>query len=295
MFVEQKEASITMADVKWIKIATDIFDDEKILLIESLPEKYAIITCWFKLLCLAGKQNNSGVFLMNDKIAYTDEMLSTIFRMHVNTVRLSLQTFQNFGMIELIEGVITIPNWDKHQQLDALENKREYMKKYMAEKRANQKQIACKTNSKTNSKTNVSSLDKDIDIEEDIDNICITNINITNTSELVSLTPNENALISLILNNKKYFNIFQKDIDYYQDLYPAVNVLQELKLMKGWLDSNPSNRKTEKGIKAFITRWLGKKQDKAPRVQDNSTRNGFEGFEMLGDNERDEFEGFRTL
>ena len=44
-----------MADVKWIKITTDIFDDEKILLIESLPDAYAIITVWFKLLCLAGK------------------------------------------------------------------------------------------------------------------------------------------------------------------------------------------------------------------------------------------------
>ena len=52
-----------MADVKWIKITTDIFDDEKILLIESLPDAYSIIVVWFKLLCLAGKQNNSGVGL----------------------------------------------------------------------------------------------------------------------------------------------------------------------------------------------------------------------------------------
>ncbi len=48
--------------VKWIKIVTDIFDDEKILLIESLPDADSIIVIWFKLLCLAGKQNNSGVF-----------------------------------------------------------------------------------------------------------------------------------------------------------------------------------------------------------------------------------------
>jgi hypothetical protein len=146
-----------------------------------------------------------------------------------------------------------------------------------------------------NEKSDVYIMDTQVSIGKDsIDNICITNINITNTSELVSLTPNENALISLILNNKKYFNIFQKDIDYYQDLYPAVNVLQELKLMKGWLDSNPSNRKTEKGIKSFITRWLAKKQDKAPRVQNNNTsRNGFEGVTMLG--EENGFEGFETL
>lgn len=45
-----------MAEVKWIKIATDIFDDEKILLIEGLPDAYAIITVWFKLLCLAGRK-----------------------------------------------------------------------------------------------------------------------------------------------------------------------------------------------------------------------------------------------
>ena len=64
--------------VKWIKLCTDIFDDEKILLIESLPDCYAIITVWFKLLCLAGKQNNSGVFMMG-QIAYTDKMLATIF------------------------------------------------------------------------------------------------------------------------------------------------------------------------------------------------------------------------
>ena len=63
--------------MKWIKITTDIFDDEKILLIESLPDAYSIIVVWFKLLCLAGKQNNSGVFMMG-RIAYTDKMLATI-------------------------------------------------------------------------------------------------------------------------------------------------------------------------------------------------------------------------
>ena len=156
-----------MADVKWIKITTDIFDDEKLLLIESLPEADSIIVIWFKLLCLAGKMNNSGVFLMNDKIAFTDEMLATIFRRKKNTVKMALDTFQNFGMVEIVDNVITIPNWGKHQNLDQLENKREYMREYMQEYRKKQQGIACKTNSKTNSKTNVSLLDKDIDKEID--------------------------------------------------------------------------------------------------------------------------------
>lgn len=156
-----------MADVKWIKICTDIFDDEKILLIESLPDPYAVITVWFKLLCLAGKQNNSGVFMMG-KIAYTDKMLATIFRMNEATVKMALQTFEQFGMIEIIEGVITIPNWGKHQSLDQLENKKEYMRNYMKDYREKQKLLTEKS-CKTNSKTNVRQADKDIDKEKEID------------------------------------------------------------------------------------------------------------------------------
>ena len=156
-----------MAEVKWIKITTDIFDDEKILLIESLPDSYAIITAWFKLLCLAGKQNNSGVFMMG-KVAYTDKMLATIFRMKESTVTMALKVFEDFGMVEIVDGVITLPNWGKHQNLDQLESKKEYMRKYMNEYRQKQKALtAGKPSCKTNSKANVSSADKDIDKEGD--------------------------------------------------------------------------------------------------------------------------------
>jgi len=162
-----------VADVKWIKIVTDIFDDEKILLIESMPEHDAIIVIWFKLLCLAGKMNNGGVFIMNDKIPYTEEMLSTIFRRPLNTVRLALNVFEQFGMIERIDNVITIPNWSKHQTLDQLEERKEYMREYMQKYRERQKQLACKANSKvnseSNSKANVNSLDIDIEEDKDID------------------------------------------------------------------------------------------------------------------------------
>lgn len=131
-----------MAEVKWIKIATDIFSDEKILLIESMPEADAIIVIWFKLLCMAGKQNNSGVFMINDRFAYTDEMLATIFRRNVNVVRLALTTFEQFGMIEIVNHTITIPNWEKHQQLDALEKSREATKNRVRRHREKQRLLA---------------------------------------------------------------------------------------------------------------------------------------------------------
>ena len=156
-----------MADVKWIKITTDIFDDEKILLIESLPDAYAMITVWFKLLCLAGKQNNSGVFMMG-KIAYTDKMLATIFRMKESTVTMALQTFEQFGMVEIIDGVITIPNWGKHQSLDAYEKKKAYDRQYRAVQREKQKMLAIGSNDcQTSGRTTVVVPDKDIDKEKD--------------------------------------------------------------------------------------------------------------------------------
>lgn len=158
-----------MADVKWIKIATDIFDDEKILMIESLPNSDSIIVIWFKLLTFAGKQNNHGVFIMNDRIAYTEDMLAAIFRRDLNLVRMALKTFEQYGMIEIVEGTLTIPNWSKHQTLDKIEKRNEYHKQYMKEYREKQKLIACKVNgevnSEVNSGVNVNTLEKELEEE----------------------------------------------------------------------------------------------------------------------------------
>lgn len=151
-----------MADVKWIKLMTDVFDDEKILLIESLPEKDSLIVIWFKLLCLAGKQNNSGVFVFSNRMPYTDEMFATIFRRPINTVRLALATFQQYGMIDIVDDVVTIPNWNKHQSLDAYEKKKARDRLYQAERRAAQKALIEKSSDKS---SDIAFSDKDI--EED--------------------------------------------------------------------------------------------------------------------------------
>lgn len=128
-----------MSEIRWIKIVTDIFADEKILLIESMPEADTIIVIWFKLLCLAGIQNNLGIVTFKDKIPYTDEMLATIMRRPLNTVRLALETFEKFGMIERSEGIISIPNWEKHQNIDGMEKVREQGRERQKRFRENQK------------------------------------------------------------------------------------------------------------------------------------------------------------
>lgn len=118
-----------MADgVKWIKIVVDVFNDEKISMIETLPDGDSIIVIWFKLLCLAGQKNNGGIFFMKEKVPYTEEMLSAIFRRPLNTVRFAIRTFEQYGMVEIIDNVITIPSWSKHQSEAKLSEMREYNK-----------------------------------------------------------------------------------------------------------------------------------------------------------------------
>lgn len=157
------------SDVKWIKIVTDVFDDEKILLVESMPEADAIIVIWFKLLCFAGKQNNGGVFMLNDKLAYTDEMLATIFRRPLNTVRLALNTFEQFGMIEIIDNVITIPNWERHQNINALEKMKEQTRKRVAAHRDRQKQLTQRNAACNVTVTECNATDKEEDKEKEGD------------------------------------------------------------------------------------------------------------------------------
>lgn len=161
-----------MPEIKWIKITTDIFDDEKILLIESMPNADSLIVIWFKLLAFAGKSNNNGVFMLSDKIPYTDEMLATIFRRPINTVRLALSTFESFGMIEYMDGVLTISNWEKHQNVDGMEKIREQNRKRVAAYREKQKLLSGNVTCNV-TVTERNAVDKDKDKEQEKDKECI--------------------------------------------------------------------------------------------------------------------------
>lgn len=206
-----------MNEVKWIKIVTDIFDDEKMLLIDGMPERDGIIVIWFKLLCLAGKQNNCGLLTLTDRIAYTDEMLSQVFRRPLNTVRLALETFEQFGMIEIINDTIAISNWEKHQNQDAMDKIREQNRQRVAKYRNKQKStLEISENDKCNVTVTLPVTLRnatDIDIDKDIDNI--------EDNKLSSLSKNE-------CFDKKYTS---KDIvNLYHDIcksYPKVKALSE--------------------------------------------------------------------
>ena len=67
--------------------------------------------------------------------------------------------------------------------------------------------------------------------------------------------------ILLLLNDKTTYEVTEQDIIKWSELYPKVDVKQELRGMIGWLDANPKNRKTRRGVKRFINGWLKRAQD----------------------------------
>lgn len=70
-------------------------------------------------------------------------------------------------------------------------------------------------------------------------------------------------VITFPLNDKSEYSVTESEVVEWQELYPALDVMQELRSMKGWLISNPQKRKTRRGINNFINTWLSKSQNKA--------------------------------
>lgn len=205
-----------MAEIKWIKIATNIFDDEKLLLIETMPEADGIIVIWFKLLCMAGKQNNNGVFMLNDRIAYTEEMLATIFRKPLNVVRLALTTFETYGMIEVIDNVITIPNWEKHQNIEKLETIKEQTRKRVAEYRKRQEEKLLELKNVTQNVTLRNALEEDKEEDKNKNNIIkdiVEYLNLKTNSSYRYSSDKTRRVINARLNEGFTLDDFKKVID----------------------------------------------------------------------------------
>lgn len=153
-----------MADVKWIKIATNIFDNRKIKQIETLPDGDAIIVIWVKLLCLAGNINDNGMIYFTNEIPYTEQMLATQFNRPLTTVQLAMQTFKNFGMIDVIDDILHISSWEKYQNIDGLNKIREQTRVRVAKHREKQKLLQCNV---TSNATVTEGNATEEDIEED--------------------------------------------------------------------------------------------------------------------------------
>ena len=179
-----------MSEIKWIKIASYIFEDEKIRLIDAMVDGVMVIYVWIRLLVQAGKINAGGYIYLNENISYTEEMLATLFCKPLESIKFALKTLCDFQMIEIdSSNIIKILNWEKHQNIEGMERVRAQNRSRAKNHREKEKQIG--------------NAAKDNSIENSEENICDTKnnkVDVTNNS--CNVTQNENN-VTVTEQNKR--------------------------------------------------------------------------------------------
>lgn len=109
-----------MAEVKWVKLTTDMFDNRKVKHLRRLPEGNNIVLIWVMLLTMAGRCNSGGMIFLTENIPYTPKMLANELDFEENTVILALQALEQLDMIVTDNGFFTIAGWEEYQNADKL-------------------------------------------------------------------------------------------------------------------------------------------------------------------------------
>lgn len=156
-----------MAEISWIKLRTDMFDDNKIKIIQNMPDGDALLVIWIRLITLAGSTNADGYVYLGEDLPYTEDMLAIIFNKPISTVRLALSTLEKLQMIELDTKGIFLVNFSKHQNLEKMMEIREYNRQKKQESRERKRQLLVNDNVKDNALTVNQNVNLDKDKEED--------------------------------------------------------------------------------------------------------------------------------
>ena len=131
-----------MAEVKWVKLTTDMFDNRKIKHLRRLPEGNNIVLIWVMLLTMAGRCNSGGMIFLTENIPYTPKMLADELDFEEATVTLALKALENLDMIVTENGIFTIAGWEEYQNTDRLAEIREYNRIAQQKSRAKKKLLS---------------------------------------------------------------------------------------------------------------------------------------------------------
>lgn len=268
----------------WLKLKDNFFDDKVIKFLRKMPEGPTLVIIYLKMQLKSLKTEG---FLKYDGILPTcEEELALV---------LDEQPMLVAGAINALERMGVVERWDNDvlymaamqgligSETAAAERVRKHreMRKTMELNAAENMELLQSNATMLQSNTDVTGCNTEIERREKREELELERREDILPGAVPSpgrksgkLTkPMEPAIIFLTLNDKSEFPITQSDVDGWSELYPAVNILQELRSMKGWLDANPTKRKTKNGIRRFINGWLAREQDKGHAGQPTQYHN----------------------
>ena len=121
-----------MADnVQWIKLKVGMFDGNsfkkiKRAMIGGVSYRDKLTSVWFELMDLAGKSNANGYLIDNNEIPYhTFEDIAIMIDRETEEVELCMQFFIKERMVEIIDNIYCLSNFEKYQCVEGLEKIRE--------------------------------------------------------------------------------------------------------------------------------------------------------------------------
>ncbi len=275
----------------WLKLQKDFFKRHDIRIIESMPNGKDYILFYLKLLCES--TSHEGFLRFSETIPYNEEMLSTITNTNIDIVRSAVKIFSELHMIDILDDGTYYMNEVQKMlgfETEWARKKREYREKQNLVKDENKTtQRQCLEKEDNVRQELEIEIEKELDIEKEIKK------DKEDTYVQSDTITHEQPIITITLNDKSEYPIYQKMIDDYKELYPAVDIIQELKKMKGWCNSNPTKRKTKRGILRFINSWLARKQDESSTYKPMINVNEFQSKEISLVTEKPSDEEFARL
>lgn len=274
----------------WLKLPDDFFRQKPIKKLRRIAggDTYTII--YLKML-LVSLKNEGKLFFDGVEENFTEEIALELDEEEEN-VKVTVQFLMAQGLLQLIdESEYELTECSRMVGSESASAER---MRRLRDKKTSQCDIG------VTQQLHLSDVEKEIEIEKDKDKeienkyIC-PEVNSGQPQPKVEIEPScskaelkvetepaqADVFIKLPLINGDDYLVTKEYVKELKELYPAVDVEQALRNMRGWLDSNPRNKKTPRGIKRFITSWISREQDKAPRVPDKSkpvSQNRFNNF-----------------
>ena len=128
-----------MVQVQWLKVYTDIFDNEKMKKLLRNRDGDTYFRVWIQLLTLAAKSNQHGAILLGENIPMSKEDLAKVMHKTLNKLEKIIQDLYELDMIIIEKETICIKNWDMYQSADELEKLRESNRRRQQKYREKQK------------------------------------------------------------------------------------------------------------------------------------------------------------
>lgn len=260
----------------WLKLKDDWFNSKVIKKLRKIAggDTYTII--YLKMLLLSLK--NEGKLYYEGVEETFEKELALELDEDIENVNVTISFLQNCNLLEIIDAdeymLTEIPASIGSES----ESAQRVRKCRDNKRRSDEKALQCNAD--------VTKCNTEIDIEKEIEkekekNIC---------AEPKFSAPEPEPIITLPLNTGAEYPFFQSDLQEFAELYPAVNILQAMRGMRGWLLTNPSRRKTKRGIRRFVNSWLAKDQDKGGTSGYNrQVSSGYRNIEerLLSENRED--------